>query len=168
LRLGWDKASWLGSSFQGICTLSSRLFKKIVYNIRVIRKSPCLRASFPPLSPLLVIYSQNKEIWLNLSMKCWNSAFNTQNSRVIIIVVQVGSVKIYEQKWRRSGKKERQDETRFTTKNDGVLSFTSSKCLCTFCQVLRKFHPMYDETECSGAVFSLVYENSIAYDFFSF
>jgi len=25
---------------------------------------------------------------------------------------------------------------------------------------------MYDQTECSGAVFSLVYENSIAYDFF--
>jgi hypothetical protein len=28
-------------------------------------------------------------------MKCWNSAFNAQGSRVIIVVVQVGAVKIY-------------------------------------------------------------------------
>jgi hypothetical protein len=28
-------------------------------------------------------------------MKCWNSAFHAQGSRVIIVVVQVGAVKIY-------------------------------------------------------------------------
>jgi hypothetical protein len=28
-------------------------------------------------------------------MKCWNSAFNAQDSRVMIVVVQVGAVKIY-------------------------------------------------------------------------
>ncbi len=28
-------------------------------------------------------------------MKCWNSAFNAQCSRVIIVVLQVGAVKIY-------------------------------------------------------------------------
>jgi hypothetical protein len=28
-------------------------------------------------------------------LKCWNSAFNAQGSRVIIVVVQVGAVKIY-------------------------------------------------------------------------
>jgi hypothetical protein len=28
-------------------------------------------------------------------MKCWNSAFNAQGSRLIIVVVQVGAVKIY-------------------------------------------------------------------------
>jgi hypothetical protein len=28
-------------------------------------------------------------------MECWNSAFNAQGSRVIIVVVQVGAVKIY-------------------------------------------------------------------------
>jgi hypothetical protein len=32
---------------------------------------------------------------LNLSMKFWNSAFNAQVSRVIIVVLQVGAVKIY-------------------------------------------------------------------------
>jgi hypothetical protein len=28
-------------------------------------------------------------------MKCWNSAFNAQGSRLIIVVVQVGAVKIH-------------------------------------------------------------------------
>jgi len=28
-------------------------------------------------------------------MKCWNSAFNAQGSRLIIVVVQLGAVKIY-------------------------------------------------------------------------
>jgi hypothetical protein len=28
-------------------------------------------------------------------MKCWNSAFNAQGSGVIIVVVQIGAVKIY-------------------------------------------------------------------------
>ncbi len=56
-------------------------------------------------------------------MKCWNSAFNPQGSRLIIVVVQFGAVKIYvaavEALWR----KERQDETQFITKVDGFLSF---------------------------------------------
>jgi hypothetical protein len=28
-------------------------------------------------------------------MKCWKSAFNAQGSRLIIVVLQVGAVKIY-------------------------------------------------------------------------
>jgi hypothetical protein len=28
-------------------------------------------------------------------MKCWNSAFNAQGSRLIIVLVQGGAVKIY-------------------------------------------------------------------------
>ncbi len=28
-------------------------------------------------------------------MKCWNSAFNAQGSRLVIVVVQLGAVKIY-------------------------------------------------------------------------
>jgi hypothetical protein len=39
-----------------------------------------------------------------LSMKCWNSSFNAQGLRVIIVVVQVRAVEAL-------GKKERQDET---------------------------------------------------------
>jgi hypothetical protein len=92
-------------------------------------------------------------------MKCRNSAFNTQCSRVIIVVVQVGAVKYicstrfennyrncicstrFESNYRnctgRTGKiyvvavealrkKERQDETQFTTKTGGKSSFGPS------------------------------------------
>jgi hypothetical protein len=45
--------------------------------------------------PLFQWYRQSEEIWLNLGMKCWNSASNAQGSWVIIVVVQVGVVKIY-------------------------------------------------------------------------
>ncbi len=56
--------------------------------------SPPLLSAFTPY-PLFEWYLQSNEILLNLSMKCWNSAFNAQGSRVIIVVVQVGAVKIY-------------------------------------------------------------------------
>ncbi len=45
-----------------------------------------------------------------------NSAFHAQGSRVIIVVVQVGAVKIYVAAVEALRKKERQDETQFTTK----------------------------------------------------
>jgi hypothetical protein len=40
-------------------------------------------------------------------MKCCNSAFNAQGSRLIIVVIQVRAVKIYVAavQWRRSGKR---------------------------------------------------------------
>jgi hypothetical protein len=56
-------------------------------------------------------------------MKCCNSAFDAQGSRVIIVVVQLGAVKIYVAVVEALRKKERQDETQFTTKIDGFLSF---------------------------------------------
>jgi hypothetical protein len=54
-------------------------------------------------------------------MKCWYSAFNAQGSRVIIVVVQLGAVKIYVATVGALWKKERQDETQFATKIDGFL-----------------------------------------------
>jgi len=56
-------------------------------------------------------------------MKCWNSVFNAQGSRVIIVVVQVGIVKIYVAAVELLRKKERHDETQFTTKIVPVISF---------------------------------------------
>jgi hypothetical protein len=44
--------------------------------------------SFTPY-PLFQWYLQSKEILLNLSMKCWNSVFNAQGSRFIIVILQV-------------------------------------------------------------------------------
>ncbi len=61
-------------------------------------------------------------------MKCWNSAFNAQGSRVIIIVVLVGAVKIYVAAVQVLSENERQDEIEFTTKIDGFLEFTQLEC----------------------------------------
>jgi hypothetical protein len=49
-------------------------------------------------------------------MKCWNSTFNAQCLRVIIIVVQVGTMKICVAALEAFRKKEGQDETWLTTK----------------------------------------------------
>jgi hypothetical protein len=59
-------------------------------------------------------------------MKCWNSAFNEQGLRVIIVVVQAGAVKIYVAAVQALRKKESQDETQFTTKIRGKTSLGSS------------------------------------------
>jgi len=56
-------------------------------------------------------------------MKCCNSAFNAQGSRLNIVVVQCGAVKIYVATMEALRKKGRQDETQFPTKIDGFLSF---------------------------------------------
>jgi hypothetical protein len=69
------------------------------YEIELSVKSPSLHPVFGPaftLYPLFQWYGQSKEILLNLSMKCWYSAaFHAQGSRLIIVVVHVGAVKIY-------------------------------------------------------------------------
>jgi hypothetical protein len=44
-------------------------------------------------------------------MKCWNLAFNAQGSRTIIVVLQVGPMKIYVPTVKALKKKERKDET---------------------------------------------------------
>jgi NADH:ubiquinone oxidoreductase subunit 6 (subunit J) len=44
-------------------------------------------------------------------MKCWNSAFNAQGLRVIIVVVHVGAVQIYVAAVQVLKKKETQDES---------------------------------------------------------
>jgi hypothetical protein len=59
-------------------------------------------------------------------MKCRYSAFNAQGSRVIIVVVQVGAVKIYVAAVEAFRKKEREDETQFTTKIGGKTSLGPS------------------------------------------
>jgi hypothetical protein len=57
-------------------------------------------------------------------MKCLNSVRNAQGSRLIIVVVQVRAVKTYVAAVEALRQKERQDETQFTTKIDGFLSFS--------------------------------------------
>jgi hypothetical protein len=57
-------------------------------------------------------------------MKCWNSAFNAQGSRVVVQEVRV--VKIYVVVVDSLMKKERGDETQFTTKIGGKISLGPS------------------------------------------
>jgi hypothetical protein len=66
---------------------------------------------------------------MNLRMKCWNSASNAQGGGLIIVVVQVRGAKIYVAQEEALRKKERQDETQFTTKIDGFLSFNPPRML---------------------------------------
>jgi len=51
-------------------------------------------------------------------MKCSNSAFNAQGLRLIIVGVQEGAMKMYVATVEALRKKEREDETQFTTKFD--------------------------------------------------
>jgi hypothetical protein len=93
-------------------------YNKLLEHIKVIPKvtlsSSCLWVSFhPPMPspfPLFQWYTQSKDILINLSMKCWFSAFNAQGSRLIIVVVQLGAVKINVATVEALRKKERQDE----------------------------------------------------------
>jgi hypothetical protein len=78
-------------------------------SIKIIRK---LTLSFTPYP----LFLQSKEIWLNLNMKCWNSEFNAH----------VGAVKIYVAAVEAFRKKERGDETQFTTKIGGKTSLSPS------------------------------------------
>jgi hypothetical protein len=62
--------------------------KEIYLLTRSVKLHPIFGA---PLTPKPIFqpqinqwYSQSNEILLNLSMKCWNSAFNAQGSRIII------------------------------------------------------------------------------------
>jgi len=93
---------------------------KVIHKVTL--SSPCLWASCHPY-PLFQWYPQTKDILINLSMKCCNSAFNAQGSRLNIVVVQCGAVKIYVATMEALRKKGRQDETQFPTKIDGFLSF---------------------------------------------
>jgi len=59
-------------------------------------------------------------------MKYWNSVFYAQGSRINIVLVPIGAVKIYVAAVEALRKKERGDETQFTTKIGGKTSLGPS------------------------------------------
>jgi hypothetical protein len=59
-------------------------------------------------------------------MKWWNSTFDAQGSRVIIVDVHIEAVKIYVTATKALRKKERGDENQFTTKIGWKTSWGSS------------------------------------------
>jgi hypothetical protein len=78
--------------------------------------SPCLWASFHPLTPLLVVsvklgnFIKSQYEMLELSTKCWISAINAQGSKEITVAIQVVVVKIYVAAGEPLWKKERHAE----------------------------------------------------------
>jgi hypothetical protein len=86
---------------------------------RVICKVTLSVGQISPPVPCFIDIHKSKEILLHLSMKCGNSAFHAQGSRLITVIVHVGEVKIYVTPLRAVRKKERQNETQFTTKIGG-------------------------------------------------
>jgi hypothetical protein len=113
-----------------ILSLQPDLMGSSILEIKEISvKSPSFHPVFGPAFtpyPLFQWCPQSKEILLNLSMKCWNSAFNGQGLTLIIVVVHVGAVKIYVAEVEALRQEERQDETQFTTKIGGNFNLGPS------------------------------------------
>jgi len=111
--------------------------------------------SFTP-HPLSQWYRQSKNIKINLSMKCWNSAFNAQGSRVIIVVVQRGVVKIHvAAAVEVLRKKKREDENQFTTLEKLVWVPVISFCKISF--PLMHLMAYYAETGLSRPLTAWLY-----------
>jgi hypothetical protein len=84
---------------------------------------------------------------LKLSTKCWISAFNAQGSRGIIVAIQVGGVKIYVAAGETLRKKRKTGETQEPP----------PWMLLYFFAGFFESHPVYDQTQGTGAVFSWLY-----------
>jgi hypothetical protein len=65
-----------------------------------------------PPYPLSQWYQQSNETVIDLNMRCSNSAFDAQGSRVITVVLHVRTVKIYVA----GGKMKDKDKTQFIIK----------------------------------------------------
>jgi hypothetical protein len=98
-------------------------------SLELLEKSPCPHPLFGRAFsryPLFQWCPQSKEILLNLSMKCWNSAFTAQGSRLIIVFC---TGKSSENICRSSGGAQeigKTDETQFTAKIAGKTSLRVS------------------------------------------
>jgi len=82
-------------------------------------------------------------------MKCWNSAFNAQGSRVIIVVVHVGAVKIYVaavEAARRSWKRKEGMKLSFPPKLVGKLVWVPVISFCKISFAVKRLIPYYAET----------------------
>ncbi len=88
-------------------------------------------------------------------MKCWNSAFNAQGSRVIIIIVQIGVVKVHVAAVEVLRKKKREDENQFTTVEKLIWVPVISFCKTSF--PLMHLMAYYAETDLSRPLTAWLY-----------
>jgi hypothetical protein len=107
--------------------LSMKLDMKVIWKVTL-----SLGLLSPPIPSFSGIHKVRRFLW-NLSMKCWNSTFNAQGSRVIIVVVQVGTVKIYVAEVGGAQEKRRQDETQLPPKLVEKLGWVPVILLCKSC-----------------------------------
>jgi hypothetical protein len=81
-------------------------------------------------------------------MKCWNSAFSKQDSRVIIVSVQVGTLKIYVVAVEALKEKERGDETEsLSPKLVEKLIWVPVISFCKISFPVTHLMPYYAETD---------------------
>jgi len=83
-------------------------------------------------------------------MKCRNSSFIAQGSRIIIVVVHVGAVKIYVVAVEELRKKERGHETQFATKLVEKLVWVQVISFCKISFLVKHLMPNYAQTTCSN------------------
>jgi hypothetical protein len=86
-------------------------------------------------------------------MKCWESAFNAQGSRLIIVALQVGAVKIYTTTVVALKKKERHGETQLTVKTEVPLN--PHPWMLMFFYSFES-NPIYDQTQGFSVVFLIL------------
>jgi hypothetical protein len=91
----------------GRVSVNTKIICEVTLSLSLLSPKPCFQG-----------YPLSKEIWLNLGMKCWNSALSAEGSRLNIVALQVGAVKIHAATVEALKKKERQGETEFTTKTE--------------------------------------------------
>jgi hypothetical protein len=119
--------------------------------------SPPILSAFTPY-PLFEWYLQSNEILLNLSMKWWNSAFNAQGWRVIIVVVQVGAVKIYVAAVEGAqGKEKRGWNSVYHQKLVEKLVWVPVISFCKISFPVKHLMPYYAETGCSRPLIAWLY-----------
>jgi hypothetical protein len=90
-------------------------------------------------------------------MKCCNLASKAQGLEGIIIVVHVGVVKIFVATLGALRKMRDRMKTQFTTKIDGFLNCPSPLSPPPLNAYFLSRFSLYDQTQCSGAMFSLLY-----------
>ncbi len=129
--------------------------------IQVIRKKSSSRSTPVPYAftfyPPFQWYPQSKEILLNLGMKCWSSAFNAQDLRVIVVVVQVGTIKIYVAAVEALEKGKRGWNSQFTTKVGGKLVFVPDILFSKISFPVTHLMPYHAETDRSRPLIAWLY-----------
>jgi len=110
---------------------------------------------------------KGNEILLNLSIKCWNSAFNAQGSRVIIVVGQEGSENIC----RTSGGAEEEGKTGWNSvyhQNWWKIQFGSEIfCFVKFSLSVKRLMPYYAKTGHSRPVIRRLYRELYCLNFWA-